>query len=65
MTEPQAFSIFFSVILILIGLPLLLFGILQYSSSPPEIGVGILGIGAFMLILGTFFLIIILTQKST
>jgi hypothetical protein len=64
MAEPQALSILFAVILILVGLPLLLFGMLQYSSSP-ALGSGILAMSIFMLVLGVFFIIIILTQKST
>lgn len=62
MAEPQAFAIFFAVILIIVGLPLLLFGVLQYSSNP-SIGSLVLAISIFMLILGVFFLMIILTQK--
>jgi hypothetical protein len=62
MAEPQAFAIFFAVILILVGLPLLLFGILEYSSSP-GIGSSILAMSILMLVLGASFLIIILTQK--
>jgi hypothetical protein len=64
MTDPKAFSLFFSLILILVGLPLFLFGILKYSTDI-NIGTGILGIGIFMLALGGFFLLILLTQKST
>jgi hypothetical protein len=45
-------------------LPLFLFGILEYSSSP-GLGAGILGIGIFMLALGVSFIVILLTQKST
>ena len=64
MAEPQAFAIFFALICILVGLPLLLFGVVEYSSFP-EIGSGVLAVSIFMLVLGAFLLIIILTQKST
>jgi hypothetical protein len=64
MAEPKAFSIFFSLALILVGVPLLLFGILEYSSDI-NIGTGILGISIFMLMLGVIFLVVVLSQKST
>lgn len=62
MAEPQAFAIFFALILILVGMPLLLFGALQFSSNP-SIGSIVLALSIFMLILGVFFLIVLLTQK--
>jgi hypothetical protein len=62
MAEPKAFAIIFAIILILVGLPMLLFGILQYSSNQ-LLGSSVLAISIFMLVLGAFFLIIILTQK--
>lgn len=64
MAEPKAFSIFFSLVLILVGIPLLLFGILEYSSDI-NFGTGILGISIFMLMLGVIFLVVVLSQKST
>jgi len=60
MAEPNAFAIFFGAILILVGLPMFLFGIIQYPSS---LGFSILALSIFMLILGAFFIIIMLTQK--
>jgi len=62
MVETQAFSLFFSLILILIGVPLLLFGLLQYNSQP-GIASTILALSIFMLLLGVIFLIVILTHK--
>lgn len=64
MADPKAFSIIFSLVLILVGIPLLLFGILEYSSDI-NVGTGILGISIFMLMLGVIFLIVVLSQKST
>jgi len=62
MAEPQAFALIFSVILLLVGLPMLLFGILQYISQPST-GFFLLGLSISMLFLGTIFLMVILTQK--
>ena len=62
MVESQAFSLFISILLILVGFPLLLFGVWQYSSSP-AVGSSILAISVMMLILGGLFLLIMFTQK--
>ena len=62
MVESQAFAIFFAIILILVGLPLFLFGLLYYSSSP-SLGSTVLAMSIFMLVLGAFFMIILFTQK--
>lgn len=61
MVEYQAFAISFAVVLILVGLPMLLFGILVYPSQP-ELGSTILASSILMLILGVIFIITILSQ---
>ncbi|MEM5778025.1 MAG: hypothetical protein QXK49_00125 [Candidatus Aenigmatarchaeota archaeon] len=62
MAEPIAFAMIFVIILILLGIPLLLYGLLQYRSQP-EIASSILALSIFMLLLGVIFLIVILTHK--
>jgi len=62
MVESQAFSILFALILILVGLPLLLFGLLEFNSSP-GLRYPILAISVLMLLTGGFFIIILFTQK--
>ena len=62
MAEPQLFALVFSVSLILVGLPMLLFGILQYIAQPST-GFAILGLSIAMLFIGGVFLMILLTQK--
>jgi len=62
MAEPNAFAIIFAVILILIGLPMLLFGIFQYPSQP-SFGSSLIALSILMLFLGAVFIIVILTQK--
>ena len=63
MAEPQALVILFAFVLILVGIPLLLFGILECQSSM-AIGSSVLSLSIFMLVLGSFFVIFILTQKN-
>jgi hypothetical protein len=62
MVEYKAFTLLVGAVLVLVGLPMFLFGLLQYSSST-EIGFGILSISSFMLLMGVFFIIVLLTQK--
>jgi len=62
MVEYKAFALAFAALLIAIGLPMLLFGLFQYASSP-GMGFGILAISVFMLLMGGFFIVILITQK--
>ena len=63
MAEPNAFVILLALVLILLGVPLLLFGILEYPISS-TIGSSVLSLSIFMLVLGAFFILLILNQKS-
>jgi hypothetical protein len=62
MVEYKAFVLLFGAVLMLVGLPMLLFGLMEYPSSP-GIGSIILTMSIFMLLIGTFFIIILITQK--
>jgi hypothetical protein len=62
MVEYKAFVLLFGAVLMLVGLPMLLFGLMEYPSSP-GIGSIILTMSIFMLLIGAFFIIILITQK--
>jgi hypothetical protein len=62
MVEYKAFTLLFAALLILIGVPMLLFGLLEYPSSPGT-GSAVLTISIFMLLMGVFFIIVLITQK--
>jgi hypothetical protein len=61
MAETPALAMLFSAALVLVGLPVLLLGIVQYVSRSDAFAS--LAIGFFMLFFGAIFIIVLLTQK--